>query len=92
MTVTVATLGFPRIGPRRELKTALESHWSGKIDAETLLTAAADLRAQTWKRQRGLGATVIPSNDFSLYDHVLDTTAMVGAVPAVYGWTDKRSI
>ena len=90
MTVTVATLGFPRIGPRRELKTALESHWSGKIDAETLLTAAADLRAQTWKRQRDLGATVIPSNDFSLYDHVLDTTAMVGAVPAIYGSTDKQ--
>ena len=90
MTVTVATLGFPRIGPRRELKTALESHWSGKIDAETLLTAAADLRAQTWKRQRDLGAPVIPSNDFSLYDHVLDTTAMVGAIPAIYGWTDKQ--
>jgi 5-methyltetrahydropteroyltriglutamate--homocysteine methyltransferase len=90
MTVTVATLGFPRIGPRRELKTALEKHWSGKMDAETLLTAAADLRAQTWKRQSALGATVIPSNDFSLYDHVLDTTAMVGAVPAIYGWTDKQ--
>src|ERR1700704_3834435 len=87
MTVTVATLGFPRIGPRRELKTALENHWSGKIDAKALLAAAADLRTQTWKRQRDLGATVIPSNDFSLYDHVLDTTAMVGAVLSIYGWT-----
>jgi len=89
MTVTVATLGFPRIGPRRELKAALENHWSGKIDARALLTVAANLRAETWKRQRDLGATVIPSNDFSLYDHVLDTTAMVGAVPAIYGWTEK---
>jgi 5-methyltetrahydropteroyltriglutamate--homocysteine methyltransferase len=90
MTVTVATLGFPRIGPRRELKTALENYWSGKIDAQALLLLASDLRAQTWKRQRDLGATVIPSNDFSLYDHVLDTTVMVGAVPAIYGWTDKQ--
>jgi 5-methyltetrahydropteroyltriglutamate--homocysteine methyltransferase len=90
MTVTVATLGFPRIGPRRELKTALENHWSGKIDAQALLAVAANLRAQTWKRQRDLGATVVPSNDFSLYDHVLDTTSMVGAVPAIYGWADKQ--
>jgi 5-methyltetrahydropteroyltriglutamate--homocysteine methyltransferase len=90
MTVTVATLGVPRIGPRRELKTALEDHWSGKIDAKALLAVAADLRAQTWKRQRDLGATVVPSNDFSLYDHVLDTTSMVGAVPAIYGWADKQ--
>ena len=89
MTVTIATLGFPRIGPKRELKTALESHWAGKIDAKALLAIAADLRAQTWKRQRDLGADLIPSNDFSLYDHVLDTTAMVGAVPAIYGWSDE---
>jgi 5-methyltetrahydropteroyltriglutamate--homocysteine methyltransferase len=87
MTVTVATLGFPRIGPRRELKTALENHWAGKTDAPTLLAFAADLRAKAWARQRDLGADIIPSNDFSLYDHVLDMTAMVGAVPPIYGWT-----
>lgn len=86
MTVTVATLGFPRVGPRRELKTALESHWAGKFDAGALLATAADLRAEAWARQRDLGADVIPSNDFSLYDHVLDITAMVGNVPAIYGW------
>lgn len=87
MTVTVATLGFPRIGPRRELKTALENHWAGKTDAPTLLALAADLRAKAWARQRDLGADIIPSNDFSLYDHVLDMTAMVGVVPPIYGWT-----
>jgi 5-methyltetrahydropteroyltriglutamate--homocysteine methyltransferase len=86
MTVTVATLGFPRIGPRRELKTALERYWSGKIDQQALLDVAADLRAETWARQRDLGVDHIPSNDFSLYDHVLDTSVMVGAVPALYGW------
>ena len=56
MTVTVATLGFPRIGPKRELKTALENHWAAKIDAKALLAVAAGLRVQTWKRQRDLGA------------------------------------
>jgi 5-methyltetrahydropteroyltriglutamate--homocysteine methyltransferase len=86
MTVTVATLGFPRIGPRRELKTALERYWSGKSDRQALLDVAADLRAKTWGRQRDLGVDHIPSNDFSFYDHVLDTSAMVGAIPALYGW------
>jgi 5-methyltetrahydropteroyltriglutamate--homocysteine methyltransferase len=90
MTVTVATLGFPRIGPRRELKTALENHWAGKTDAPTLLALAADLRAEAWARQRDLGADIIPSNDFSLYDHVLDMTAMVGAVPPIYGWAGEQ--
>jgi 5-methyltetrahydropteroyltriglutamate--homocysteine methyltransferase len=90
MTVTVATLGFPRIGPKRELKTALENHWAGKTSADALLATAAGLRAEAWKRQRDLGADIIPSNDFSLYDHVLDTTAMLGAVPAIYGWKGGR--
>jgi 5-methyltetrahydropteroyltriglutamate--homocysteine methyltransferase len=87
MKVSVATLGYPRIGPRRELKTALESHWSGKSDADALLAVAADLRAKAWGRQHELGADIVPSNDFSLYDHVLDHSAMVGAVPAIYGWS-----
>ncbi|MGH7188863.1 MAG: 5-methyltetrahydropteroyltriglutamate--homocysteine S-methyltransferase [Acetobacteraceae bacterium] len=86
MSVLVATLGFPRIGPRRELKSALERYWSGKIDAETLLSEARHLRRERWDRQRRAGASVLPSNDFSLYDHVLDTQAMVGAIPASYGW------
>ena len=47
MAVTVATLGFPRIGPRRELKTALESYWSGKTDQAALLAATADLRRKS---------------------------------------------
>jgi 5-methyltetrahydropteroyltriglutamate--homocysteine methyltransferase len=86
MSIIVSTLGFPRIGPRRELKTALESYWSGKTDAQALLKDAAGLRAATWARQHVLGVTHIPSNDFSLYDRVLDTSVMVGAIPNVYGW------
>jgi 5-methyltetrahydropteroyltriglutamate--homocysteine methyltransferase len=84
--VIVSTLGFPRIGPRRELKHALEQHWAGEIDVEELRDAALGLRTATWTRQRALGVTHIPSNDFSFYDHVLDTAVMVGAIPARYGW------
>ncbi|OJU25846.1 MAG: 5-methyltetrahydropteroyltriglutamate--homocysteine S-methyltransferase [Nitrobacter sp. 62-13] len=85
-SLPVATLGTPRIGPRRELKIALESYWSGKSDESALLEAAASLRAANWARQKSLGVTVIPSNDFTLYDHVLDTSVMVGAIPDIYGW------
>ncbi|WEK49459.1 MAG: 5-methyltetrahydropteroyltriglutamate--homocysteine S-methyltransferase [Candidatus Kaistia colombiensis] len=85
-TLPVSTLGTPRIGPRRELKTALESYWSGKSSADDLLASAAVLRAANWARQHALGVTNIPSNDFSLYDHVLDTNVMVGAIPEIYGW------
>ncbi|HVI99680.1 MAG TPA: 5-methyltetrahydropteroyltriglutamate--homocysteine S-methyltransferase [Sphingomonas sp.] len=85
MTVTVATLGFPRIGPRRELKVALEKFWSGKIDRDALLTAAAGLRTAAWARQHALGADWLPCGDFSLYDHMLDMSAMLGAIPARYG-------
>src|SRR6202042_3282752 len=84
--LAVATLGTPRIGPRRELKAALESYWSGKSDEAELLDTAAELRAANWARQKALGVTIIPSNDFSLYDHVLDTSVMVGAIPKAYGW------
>lgn len=84
MSVTVANLGFPRIGPRRELKAALESYWAGKTHKAALLETAAGLRAATWARQRALGVDVIPSNDFSFYDQVLDTSVMVGAIPDIY--------
>jgi 5-methyltetrahydropteroyltriglutamate--homocysteine methyltransferase len=89
MTVSVATLGFPRIGLRRELKFALESYWSGKSSLAALQTAAAGLRALNWSRQKALGADILPSNDFSLYDHVLDTSALIGAVPARYDWSGE---
>lgn len=91
MTVTIATLGFPRIGPRRELKHALESYWSGKSDEAALLEAAAGLRTAAWARQTALGADWLPSNDFSLYDHVLDLSVMLGAIPARYGAADGEA-
>lgn len=86
-SLPVATLGTPRIGPRRELKHALESFWSGKSSEQSLTETAAALRAANWARQKALGISVIPSNDFSFYDQVLDTSVMVGAIPEIYGWT-----
>ncbi|MGM4987702.1 5-methyltetrahydropteroyltriglutamate--homocysteine S-methyltransferase [Tardiphaga sp. 841_E9_N1_2] len=85
-SLPVATLGTPRIGPRRELKMALESYWSGAIDENALIDVGVGLRAANWARQKSLGITVMPSNDFSFYDQVLDTSVMVGAIPKVYGW------
>ena len=80
--MTVATtLGFSRMGRNRELKKALERFWSGKSDADALLDAARGLRASHWDLQRQAGLTQVPCNDFSLYDHVLDATVMVGARP-----------
>lgn len=76
-----ATLGFPRIGRHRELKKALESYWKNDLSQAGLLHAAAELRKERWLLQSKAGIDLIPSNDFSLYDHVLDAATMVGAVP-----------
>ena len=84
--VIASNLGYPRIGPGRELKKALESFWGGRSDAAALDAASATLRRASWELQRAAGIDQIPSNDFSLYDHVLDTAAMLGAVPSRFGW------
>ncbi len=86
MTAISANLGFPRIGVKRELKQAIEQCWAGMINEQELKRTAAELRQKRWKLQRDHGISHIPSNDFSLYDHVLDTAVMVGAVPPRYGW------
>ncbi|TYB89442.1 5-methyltetrahydropteroyltriglutamate--homocysteine S-methyltransferase [Oceaniovalibus sp. ACAM 378] len=83
--VTAANLGFPRIGAKRELKHAIESFWREETSQTELQRSASDLRAQNWKVQQDAGIDAIPSNDFSLYDQVLDTTLMLGAVPARFG-------
>jgi 5-methyltetrahydropteroyltriglutamate--homocysteine methyltransferase len=79
-------LGFPPLGAGRELKRATEGYWSGKIAREALLQTSAELRGRHWRLQREAGLDLIPSNDFSHYDRVLDTCALVGAVPKRYGW------
>src|SRR5437660_2559065 len=80
-------LGFPPLGAARELKRATEGYWSGKVSRAGLLKTGAQLRAAHWRLQLDAGLEVIPSNDFSYYDRVLDTCALVGAVPARYEWS-----
>ena len=72
------------MGPFRELKKASEAYWAGKISAEELLEAARTIRENNWKTQQEAGIDLIPSNDFSFYDQVLDLTLTVGAIPARY--------
>ncbi|PZV81004.1 methionine synthase (B12-independent) [Algoriphagus aquaeductus] len=77
-------LGYPRIGSNRELKKACESYWSGKTSANELQNTAASIRLFNWRLQKEAGIDLIPSNDFSLYDQVLDLCLMVGAIPERY--------
>ena len=86
MTIGTTVLGYPRIGPNRELKKAVEGYWANRIDAARLQEVAATLRADTWRSLRQAGLDSIPSNTFSFYDQVLDTSVMVGAIPEIYGW------
>ena len=77
-------LGYPRIGSNRELKKASEQYWSGKTPIETLVQTGAAIRAQNWKLQKEAGIDLVPSNDFSFYDHVLDLSLTVGNIPKRY--------
>ena len=83
-------LGFPRVGVKRELKFALENYWKGASTREALLATARDLRLRHWRAQQAAGIHSIPSNDFALYDQMLDMSCLVGAVPARFGWQGDR--
>ncbi|MFE0171338.1 5-methyltetrahydropteroyltriglutamate--homocysteine S-methyltransferase [Streptomyces sp. NPDC059002] len=74
--------GYPRQGQNRELKKAIEGYWKGRVTADALRETAADLRRSTWRHLADTGIHEVPTGDFSYYDHVLDTSVMVGAVPA----------
>ncbi|AWS47977.1 5-methyltetrahydropteroyltriglutamate--homocysteine S-methyltransferase [Streptosporangium sp. 'caverna'] len=81
---TSTVLGYPRIGPRRELKRALESYWDGRSTREDLHGVGSGLREESWRRLDALGLGASPSNTFSYYDQVLDTAMLLGAVPKRY--------
>ena len=85
-TVRTHTLGFPRIGARRELKFALESFWRGESDAAALEHSARELRARHWAAQAGAGLDVVTVGDFALYDHVANHIALFGCEPARFGF------
>ncbi|HQP30903.1 MAG TPA: 5-methyltetrahydropteroyltriglutamate--homocysteine S-methyltransferase [Deltaproteobacteria bacterium] len=82
-------LGFPRIGAKRELKDALEAYWKGASSREDLQTVCRTLRERHWAVQQKAGLSFVATGDFSLYDHVLDITAMIGAVPKRFGRTQE---
>ncbi len=84
MVVLATNLGFPRIGPHRELKSSLEAYWAGKASVDDLQAKAAEIREDVWRAHAELGFDHIPSGDLSLYDHVLDTAVLVGAIPERY--------
>ncbi len=77
-------LGYPRIGNQRELKKACEQYWAGKIILEELLNTGRSICNENWKIQKEAGIDLIPCNDFSYYDQVLDLTLTLGAVPKRY--------
>jgi len=79
------SLGFPRMGLGRELKTALEALFNGRLDGPSLETTAAELRLRHWTLQRDAGIDLVPVGDFSLYDHLLDTALLFGVVPERHG-------
>ncbi|NDY56745.1 5-methyltetrahydropteroyltriglutamate--homocysteine S-methyltransferase [Desulfovibrio sulfodismutans] len=74
-------LGFPRMGASRELKFALERHWRGELSAQGLVDIGRELTVRHWEIQREAGLSLVAVGDFSFYDHVLDTAAMLGLLP-----------
>lgn len=79
--IKIHNLGFPRLGEHRELKFALERYWRGEITQDELGRIAAELRQRHWRLQASSGLDLIPVGDFSYYDHVLDTSVMLGVIP-----------
>ena len=74
-------VGFPRIGEQRELKKSLESYWSGKNTFNEVQKVASDLKKRHWSYQKDAGIEYISSNDFSLYDNMLDTSILFSVIP-----------
>ncbi|KAK9469955.1 cobalamin-independent synthase [Lipomyces arxii] len=82
--VQSAVLGFPRIGAQRELKKVTEAYWAGKSSVEELFKVGKELREKNWKLQKEAGVDIIPSNDFSFYDQILDLSLLFNVVPERY--------
>src|ERR1700744_1698812 len=77
-------LGYPRIGSQRQLKKACENYWAGKIKLSELKDVAGKIKAENWETQLAAGIDLIPCNDFSFYDQVLDTSMLLGVIPQRY--------
>jgi 5-methyltetrahydropteroyltriglutamate--homocysteine methyltransferase len=86
MPVKTHSLGYPRIGAKRELKKATEAYWKGDLPLSELLATGKTLREANWKKQQAAGIDLIPVNDFSFYDQVLDMSCLLGNVPQRFQW------
>jgi 5-methyltetrahydropteroyltriglutamate--homocysteine methyltransferase len=84
-------LGFPRIGIKRELKKNIEGYWKGLLSEEELSGTTKELKKRHWSLQKETGIDLVPVGDFSLYDHMLDMTATLGAVPARFGFRGEKT-
>lgn len=80
-------LGFPRLGADREFKKALEAYWKGTLTQDALLAVGKDLRKRAWQAQKAAGLDFVTVGDFAWYDHVLETSALLGVVPPRFEWT-----
>ncbi len=85
-------LGFPRIGAQRELKWALEAYWAGKKTPDELLEVGRELRARHWAVQAQAGSAFVPVGDFAWYDHVLEWSTLIGAVPPRFAQPSGKSV
>lgn len=82
MAILTHTLGYPRVGANRELKFALENYWAGKIPQEELENVGKNLRHLHWQKQKENGIDFVPVGDFAWYDQVLQTSLLLGNIPA----------
>jgi len=87
---TAHILGFPRIGPKREIKFALEAFWRGECDESSLLATASRIRQQNWQWQREAGLDYVTVGDFGWYDQMLGAQALFGCLPARFGFAANQ--
>jgi len=90
-TILTHTLGFPRIGAQRELKTALEAYWRGEIDANALEATGRQLRATHWQAQANAGLDFVTVGDFAFYDQMANHIALLGCEPARFGFDGSET-
>lgn len=81
MTIKTTNLGFPRLGHKREWKKAIESYWNNKITKAELDDTLQQLHRSNLVLQQNYNLDSVPVGDFSLYDHILDTSLLFNIIP-----------
>ncbi|WP_301098598.1 5-methyltetrahydropteroyltriglutamate--homocysteine S-methyltransferase, partial [Otariodibacter sp.] len=87
---TLHTLGFPRVGAKRELKFAQERYWRKELSESDLLDIAQKLRAKNWQHQAQENADYVAVGDFTFYDHILDLQVATGVIPERFGFDNQN--